>query len=157
MLSAPWSDGGVGLTFGGSAGRRRAATLVAASWFEVGGLMGLAALLWLAPFCWGPGCEATGVLESFRDGSLAFMWIGALATIAVGCAALWRATRSHPTIRAAGFVGLGLVAVLVLVRAAMSDELVGFLGFLWLGVPALLLLVTWLPVLPSGRIRSTQP
>jgi len=137
--------------------RRRAATLAAVIWFEVVGLIGLAALLWLAPFCWGPGCEATGVPESFRDGSLALTWIGVLAAIGGGCIVLWRVTRSHPFVRATCFVGLGLASALVGVQAALSDELVGLLAVLWLGVPTLLLWVTWLPDFAAGWIRSTQP
>jgi hypothetical protein len=145
------------MTLSRGAGRRRVATLAAVTWFEVAGFIGLGALLWLAPFCWGGDCEATGVPESFRDGSLAIRWIGVLATIAVGCAASWRATQSHQGVRAVGFVSLGLLAVLVTVRAAMSDELVGSVVFLWLGAPTLLLLAAWVPVLPTGWSRSTQP
>lgn len=120
------------------------------------GLASLGALLWLAPFCWGAGCEAAGVSQSFRDGSLALAWLAMLVAIAFGSAALWGATRSHPGIRATGFALLGLAGVLLVVRTAMSDELVGFLGVLWLGVPAVLLLAAWLPVLATGW-RSTQP
>jgi len=140
-----------------STGWRRMATLAAVSWFEVMGLAGLGALLWFSPFCWGVGCEATGVPESFQNGSLALAWIGVLVVIALGSAALWRATQSHPGIRATGLVLLGLAGVLLVVRSAMSDELVGFLDFLWLGVPALLLLAAWLPVFAAGWIRPTQP
>jgi len=144
------------MTLSRGAGRRRVATLSAVTWFEVAGFIGLGALLWLAPFCWGGDCEATGVSESFRDGSLTIRWIGVLVAIAVGCAALWRATQSHQSIRAVGFVSLGLLAVLVTVRAAMSDELVGSVVFLWLGAPAFMLLGAWLPVLATEWTGSTQ-
>ena len=68
----------------------------------------------------------------------------------------WRVSRDHPIARAAGYVALGLVGALVVVRAVLSDELVGFAGFLWLGLPALLLMAAWLPVFATGW-RSTQP
>lgn len=134
-------------------GPRRLATIAAVIWFEVVGGLYLAALALLSPFCWGSGCEATGVPESFRDGSLVAVWIGYLVAVAVGSALLWTATRRHPVARGSCFTVLGAVAASLVVGWATSDGLVAVFLLLWSGIPAVLLLGSWLPVV-AGAVAT---
>ena len=139
--------------------QRSLATAAAVFWFEVLGLLAVAAIVVVSPLgCFGdpapgytgPGPCPGGVPPVLTDGTLVAwgLFLGGTATAA---ALAWVATRRHPRARAGTFAAVGAIAAGAVVVAAVVGGLLGVVAFFWIGIPALLLLGSWLPALRRPR------